>query len=122
MTAVKHMSLERLVDEAEHAEPGVKAPYSELRVRLQTLRRLVSGDRAAIDAVLDGEPLSFLQILDRIMDEMEAAGVADAQHRSIEESENEPHRATANDYRAMLEERVEQLSQPTQRFLDGHKS
>jgi hypothetical protein len=119
VTAVKHMSMEKLIDEAEHAEPGVTAPYRELRVRLTTLRRLVSGDRAAIDAVLNGEPLSFVQLLDKIMDEMDAAGVADIQARSIEETENEPHRAAAFDYRAILEERFEKLSGPWQRLLDG---
>ena len=122
--AVKHMTLETLVNEAEHAEPGVTAPYQELRVRLKTLRSLVSGDRAAIDAVLDGEPLSFVQLLDKIMDEMDSAGVADAEARTIEEREAEPHRAAANDFRAMLEERYEQLGGfahggMSQRIMDG---
>lgn len=121
MSAVKHMSVEKLVDEAEHAEPGVTAPYQELRVRLKTLRRMVSGDRAAIDATLDGEPLSFAQLLDKVMDEMDAAGVADSRHRSIEDAEGEPHRAAAMDYRAMLEERVEKVDNRARLVLDGRK-
>jgi hypothetical protein len=102
------MSLEKLVDEAEWSEPGEIAAYQELRFRITTLRRLVSGDRAAVDAVLDGEPLSFAQLLDRIMDEMDAAGAADSQAQA-EAPENEPHRNQAYDYRAMLEERLERL-------------
>ena len=117
--AVKHMSMEKLIDEAEHAEPGVTAPYQELRVRVDQIRRFVDHTLPEVLRALDGEPLSFVQLLDRIMDEMDAAGVADAQAGGIQEQEDEPHRRQAFDYRAMLEERVEQLSDANQRILDG---
>jgi hypothetical protein len=120
----QHMTIEALVDEADRgAEADAAEACRELRVRLKTLRRLVSGDRAAIDAVLDGRPLTFTQLLDKIMEEMDAAGVADIQARSIEEAENEPHRAAAHNYRAMLEERFEKLQAQggggSAKILDG---
>jgi hypothetical protein len=121
VSALKHMTVEQLVDQAYHAEPGMTAPHQELKARLTTLRSLVSGDRGAIDAVLNGQPLTFVQLLDKIMDEMERAGVADAQGRSIEAMEDEPHRNAAHDYRAMLEERAEKVDNRARLVLDGRK-
>jgi hypothetical protein len=122
VSTVQHLTIEALLDEAAPAVGAeAEAACHELRVRIATLRRLVSGDRAAIDAVLDGEPLSFVQLLDKIMEEMERAGVADAQGRSIEAMEDEPHRNAAHDYRAMLEERAEKVDNRARLVLDGRK-
>lgn len=106
------MSVEQLVEryKTTRESTALGKLWTEIGARLLILRQHAEG-HTAMTRALDGTPLSFTALLDRIMAEMDAAGVADAQHRSIEDAENEPHRTAAYDYRAMLEERFERLLQ-----------
>ena len=114
------MSLPNLIErhKAARESTAIGKLWTEIGARLLILRQYAEG-HAAMTRALDGTPMSFTRLLDQLMDEMDAAGVADVQAQSIEDREQEPHRARANDLRAMLEERYEKLSGPASMTLDG---
>ena len=112
------MSLPNLIEryKAARESTAIGKLWTEIGARLMILRQHAEG-HAAMTRALDGTPMSFTQLLDQLMEEMDAAGVADVQR--VSPSEDEPHRARAYDLRAMLEERYEKLSGPASMTLDG---
>jgi hypothetical protein len=120
---LEQLTMEKLIE--YHRVTKESASLGDLRMeitrRLAILRQHAAGHREMSEA-LDGDALPFSQLLDQIMEAMDAAGVADANHRSIEDAENEPNRTRAYDLRAMLEERFELLQAHNARsaqIMDG---
>jgi hypothetical protein len=97
----------------------------EIHARLLVVADHAHGASAGLHELhraLYGANPTFAQILDQIMEAMDAAGVSDAQGTSgssAEEREQEPNRARAWELRELLMERYGKLGGATKRVLDG---
>lgn len=131
MSNLENLALETLIERlADRTSATRKSEVLDLRTeigaRLNTLREAASKDIGVDDVVvfevLDGKRMSFAKLLDAIMEEMDAAGVASTQAMSLEDAEDEPHRSRAWELREALNDRFELLQAANAhaaRIMDG---